>query len=660
MQARSLKLLALRLSESEQRLAAIMLVLALAVLPHVTHLPVWIPALALGAGVWRSLLEHRGWPLPNRWLRSGIALLGMFSVAASYRTLNGLEAGTALLTLMAGIKLLETRDTRDFTILLFLSYFLLFSALLFDQSLLRLPYLLLTAWLTTTTLLRLHAAHLQLSYREALKLTGKMLLQALPLAVLLFLFFPRLSGQFWTLPTREGATSGLSEEMSPGDVSELSLSSNVAFRVHFNGPPPPPAQRYWRAIVLHSFDGRTWRRERGGPFFWQQEVTPAGQTYEYRISIEPTNQRWLPALDFPMTWPQRRAFLTPDFQLISPEPVSTLTVLQLQSSIAYTMRSDLPMTLRRADTALPGERNPRARALARELRAQASSDADYVDAVLKLFREQAFYYTLEPPRLEADSIDDFLFNTKRGFCEHFASAFTMLMRAAGLPARVVTGYQGGEFNSFGEYLIVRESDAHAWSEVWLEDRGWIRVDPTAAVAPQRIERGLDAAINADEPVPGRLLRQSVLLSRIRLSWDALNTFWNDHVVGFDIADQQSVLGWIGIQDADWRNLGMALVIAFVVCIGSLMAYLAWRYQPRQRDPAAVAYAVLKRKLAKKKIDGAPHEGPVDFLTRVAAARPDLAAVLRELRDLYVALRYEPQPTKQQLSRLKYLVDRLQP
>lgn len=648
----------LRFGENERRLAAVLLVVALAMLPHLTHLPFWIPLLTAGAAGWRLTLEHFGKPLPWRWLRIAIALLGLGSVAVSFRTLNGLDAGTALLALMAGVKLLETRSTRDFTVLLFLSYFLLFAALLYDQDLLLLPYLLIVATLTTAGLLRLHVQRPLLRQRESLLLTGKMLLQALPLAILLFLFVPRLPGQFWAVPTRGGATTGLSEEMSPGDVSELSLSSTIAFRVRFAGTAPPPAQRYWRAIVMHSFDGRTWRRDRDGVFFPPQSVTPAGDTYRYRLTLEPNNQRWLPVLDFPMRWPMPRAFMTPDFQLVSPFPVTALTALDLESSMAYTTRSGLSATMRRMDLRLPMERNPRARALAAQLRAQAGSDAEYVNAVLRLFREQEFYYTLEPPRLEANAIDDFLFNTRRGFCEHFASAFTVLMRAAGIPARVVTGYQGGEFNALGEYFIVRNSDAHAWSEVWLDDRGWIRVDPTAAVAPQRIERGLDAAISSDELVPGRLLRQNEWLSRIRLGWDAINTFWNDRIVGFDADEQRSMLESLGVRDPDWRSLGIALVAAFAACIAGLMLYVAWQFRPRTQDPAAIAFAVLKRKLARQHFEIRPYEGPVDLLTRAAVARPDLAATLRELRDTYVAYRYEPQPSSEQLSRLRYLVDQL--
>lgn len=639
-------------------LAAVAAVLLLALAPHVPHLPFWIPVLIVSALLWRLWIELHAVALPARWLRSLIALAALLLVAVSYRTLNGLEAGTALLATMAGMKLIETRGTRDHTILIFISFFLLFAELLYNQSIGMLPYLLLCATLIVATLLRLHDGGAGMTYRAALKRSARMLLQALPLAVLLFLFFPRLPGQFWAVPARDTATTGLSEEMSPGDVSELSLSSTVAFRAEFTGELPPSAQRYWRAIVLHDFDGRTWRRERGSMLPPQSVTLTAKEIYDYRLLLEPNNQRWIPVMDIPVQWSLRRSFMTGDLQLITPEPITQLTAADMRSATQYQFGTQLPASTRRVDTRLNGNANPRTRELAAQLRAQNNSDADYIAAVLRLFNQQAFVYTLEPPRLEANAVDDFLFNTKRGFCEHYASAFTVLMRAAGIPARVVTGYQGGEYNSLGGYLIVRESDAHAWSEVWLQDKGWVRVDPTAAVSPQRIERGIDSALASNESVPGRALRQSEFFNRLRLGWDAVNTYWKERVVQFDANDQRSLMNWMGVKDPDWRTLGLGLVVAFVLFFFALMGYLTWRFRPKRRDPAVTAYSVLKRKLERCQLHSPPYEGPVDFLTRAAIARPELATQLREMRDLYVELRYGVQPTTQQLSRLRYLVDQV--
>lgn len=630
--------------------------LALAILPHLPHLALWTTLLCAAAAALRIAIELRRRPLPPKWLRILVALAALAGVLLTYRTLNGVEAGTALLVVMAGMKLLETRSVRDLTIIVFLSYFALFAALLYEQELLRLPYLLLAAWLLTATLMRIHQRTSAMPVREAAGITARMFLQALPLAVLLFLFFPRLPGQFWSMPARSQASSGLSEEMSPGDVSELSLSGEIAFRAHFAGELPAPRERYWRGPVLHEFDGRTWRTARSG--FIEQSLEVSGEPYRYRLTIEPNQRRWIFALDLPTQWLRRDVRRTSDFQLMTRDAIATSSSFELQSATRYRVTGSLPHLMRQVDSRLPEQRNPRSIALARALRASAGSDAAFIEAVLRKFRTEEYFYTLEPPRLAADSVDDFLFNTRRGFCEHFASAFTVLARAAGIPARVVTGYQGGEYNPIGDYLIVRQSDAHAWSEVWLEERGWVRVDPTAAVAPERIERGLDAAMPASEPVPGRLLRNHGWLSSLRLAWDAANTFWNDQVIEFGERQQRWLLRQLSIDDFRWEYLGFALAAALIAFFLTLSGWLAWRYRPRARDPIAQVYEQLCRKLARRALPRQPHEGPSDYLRRIAQARPGLARPLHEIRDLYVSLRYGPAPLNSQLSRLKFLVNQL--
>lgn len=642
-----------------QRLLWVVAALALSVAPHLPHLAPWVVLIAVVGAAWRITVEIKDWPLPPKWLRIIVAFAALLGVLATYRTLNGVEAGTALLVVMAGMKLLETRSVRDLTVIVFLSYFALFAAFLYNQQLMLLPYMLATAWLLTVTLMRIHESTTTLRVREAAAMSGKMLLQALPLAALLFVFFPRLPGQFWAVPARSQASTGLSDEISPGDVSELSISGALAFRVKFEADAPPPRERYWRGPVMHDFDGRTWRR--GQAWFKEQAIAATGAEYRYRITIEPHQRRWVFALDAVTGWPARLTARTPDFQLLTyrDRPISTVAAFELTSSTGYRVEGPLPKAMQAADLRLPPDRNPRSLALAKQLRAQAGSDAAFVDAVLKKFRDEEYFYTLEPPRLELDSVDDFLFNTRRGFCEHFASAFTVLARAAGIPARIVGGYQGGEFNPVGGYLIVRQSEAHAWSEVWLDGRGWVRVDPTAAVAPERIESGgLDAAMAADEPVPGRLLRQSEWLTRMRLTWDAANAFWNDQVVDFGEAQQRWLLQSFDIDEVRWEYLGVGLFIALASFFAVLSAYLAWRFRPRRRDPVSQTYAALCRKLAARQIVRAPHEGPVDYLKRAARARPEVAKALDEIRSVYVSLRYGPSPLDSELSRLKHLVNQL--
>jgi transglutaminase-like putative cysteine protease len=639
-----------------RKLQWVLLGLALALAPHVSHFPAWVTLLCATTALYRLIIDFRQSELPPKWLRILVALGGSLAVLMTYRTLNGVEAGTALLALMAGFKLLETQSVRDLTVIVFLSYFSLFAAFLYSQSLLQLPYMLLAAWLLTATLMRIHQTTLSMPSREAMILTGKMFMQALPLAILLFLFFPRLPGQFWAIPARGQASTGIDDEMSPGDVSDLSISGAIAFRVHFEGQLPPPEERYWRGPVLHDFDGRTWRRARA--LFLSQTIKAQGGDYRYRLTMEPTQRHWVFPLDVAVHWKGPTAIRTADNMILTRDPITTLTTFAIQSSTHYSIEGDLPRAMLSADLMLPEHRNPRSIALARELRARAGSDEAFIQSVLSKFRREQYFYTLEPPRLQTDAVDDFLFTTKRGFCEHFASAFTLLARAAGIPARVVTGYQGGEFNPMGNYLIVRQSDAHAWSEVWLAGKGWVRVDPTAAVAPERIERGMDAAIPASEAVPGRLLRQNALFSQLRLMWDAANTFWNDQVVDFGNAQQQWLMSWFGADDADWRTLGTALVATFLLFFAAMSAYLAWRFRGKRREPLAQIYAQLCRKLARHGLAREPHEGPNDYLHRIANSRPDLATAIDEMRALYVSLRYGPNALPGQLSRLKFLVNQL--
>jgi len=627
---------------------------ALTVLPQLGDISLWLTILAGVTVTWRIVAELRQWRLPHKWIRIAVAFAAMLSVFATYRTLNGLEAGTAFLVVMGAIKLLETQNKRDLTIVLFVSYFLLFAGFLYDQDLLLLPYMLLAIWILTATLMRVHqSAHMR--SREALGTTAKMFLQAIPLAALLFVFFPRLPGQFWSLPAREQARTGIDDEVSPGDVSELSVSGTLAFRVRFDGAVPPPRERYWRGPVLHDFDGRTWRRAQY-PYV-ERRLLPTGPTYKYRLVMQPSQRVWIFGLDAVTTWP-RNARRTFDYQLWANRPIATLMVYDLESASNYVVEGPLPNLLRAAALRLPEGRNPRSLEFARTLRSQVDSDEAFIAAVLNKFRDEEYFYTLEPPRLESNSVDDFLFNTKRGFCEHFASTFTMLARAAGIPARVVAGYQGGEFNPMNGYFNVRQSDAHAWSEVWIEGKGWMRVDPTAAVSPQRIESGIDAAISEDEEVPGRIFVRSTLLSQLRNAWDAANTFWNEQIVKFGQAQQQSLLSLIGIHDADWRALGWGLVATLIGFFASMSLYLALRYRPPRREPLVQAYEQLCKRFARINLPRAEHEGPHDYLTRVAVARPELAKQLSEVRALYVNLRYGPNPLSSDISRFRFLINQL--
>ncbi len=427
---------------SYEQLAGITACLALAMVAHLGSLPVWVLAtVAVSAGI-RLLLARRGRPAPPRGVRLIIGVLAAALLYLQFRTFNGLSAGTALLVLMAGLKLLETDTRRDIYVITLIIYFVSLSALLEGNSFWLLAYLIGVCWLTTATLLRLTSTLPAPDWRRSLRYAGRILSQALPLALVFWLLFPRFAGPLWHIPDEGGtAGSGLSDTMSPGDITELALSDEIAFRVRFATAPPPPQERYWRGPVMHEFNGHTWRRAKSASMT-APALQPQGPAYRYTLSLEPHQHNWIFALDWPSHWNLPRGALTSDYTLVQPEPVSRPMDVAVTSYTRVQSSEPLRTRLRQMDTKLPADRNPRTAELAQTLRGAHPDDMDYVRAVLNLFTEQEFYYTLTPPRLADDSVDKFLFDTKRGFCEHYASAFAVLMRAAGIPARVVTGYQG--------------------------------------------------------------------------------------------------------------------------------------------------------------------------------------------------------------------------
>jgi transglutaminase-like putative cysteine protease len=484
--------------------------------------------------------------------------------------------------------------------------------------------------------------------------TGAMLLKAAPVALVMFFFFPRVEGNFWGAPSAERALTGLTEEMSPGDISDLTQNDVVAFRVRFKGEVPPPALRYWRGPVLTRFDGYTWKRG-DAEFYRLPAIEHAGDPVDYVVTLEPTGQQMLFALDMAESWTPGLAVQSWDFGLRTRNPVNDVLRYEVRSHPSYRAGVRLDKALRNSSLGLHGERNPRTAELAKRMRSAAGSEAAYIQDVLAMFRQQEFYYTLTPPGLARDSVDDFLFNTRQGFCGHFASAFTNLMRAAGIPARVVAGYQGGDWNPIGGYLIVRQAHAHAWSEVWMPGTGWRRVDPTAAVAPERVQRGLEASFAGSELLPSVLESDSPILWRVRMLWDNLNAEWNDWVVEFDLEMQNEILAELGFDDPGWEAFATALGVGLAVTVASLFAWLAIESRPRRADPAAAVYRRFLGRLARRGIESGIGEAPRDFAQRVRRLRPDLGVPALAITETYLRLRYGPAPEAADLKLLRRLV-----
>lgn len=630
-----------------------------ALAPHLLHLQAWVTAFVFAICAWRVIAELRDWRLPGAFLRGVIAIGVTAGVVQGYATITGLDGGTALLALMSALKLLETRAPRDHTVLIFIGWFLCLAAFLYAQDIATMLWVFPTVWLLAAALLRVSRRGADGPALRPFRTTGAMLLKAAPVALVLFLFFPRLAGSFWGAPSAERALSGLTDEMSPGDISDLTLNDVVAFRVRFNGDPPPPPLRYWRGPVLSEFDGYTWFRGDTSPLLLPP-VRPLGEPVDYTVTLEPTGQQMLFALDMVQSWTRGLADQVWDYGLRTRRPIHAVIQYEARSYPDYTAGIELSPALRNRNLQLPSGRNPRTLALAERLRASAAGDSGYVRAVLDLFRAQEFYYTLTPPGLDRNSVDDFLFNTRQGFCGHYASAFTMLMRAAGIPARVVGGYQGGDWNPLGGYLIVRQSHAHAWSEVWLPESGWTRVDPTGAIAPERIERGIEASFPDEELLPGGLMRDSDFFWQVGMAWDNVNALWNDWVVKFDRLRQEELLMELGFDDADWEDFAAALGIGLAAAMALLFAWLAFEFRPKRRDPAALSYARFVRRLERRGIELPTGEAPRDFAKRVRRLRPDLGTESLAITELYLRLRYGPAPAANDLQLLRGLVARFRP
>ena len=613
--------------------------LGLALLAGIPTLPAWIAAVVgIVAGI-RLVLAARGGDAPPRTVRLMIAAMAIGLLFLQFRTFNGLSAGSALLSLVAGLKLLETRTRRDLYVVPMIIYFLSLAAILQSESFWLLAYLVGVCWLTSATLMRVGRVSRGGNWRGSIRHAGRIVAQALPLALALWLFFPRLGSPLWQTPNASNqATSGLSDTMSPGDITDLGLSDDIAFRVHFNGDPPPRSERYYRGPVLHDFDGHTWSRTAAGALAAPPLVFK-GKAYQYTVSLEPNQHTWLFALDWPSQWDTAREVLTNDYMLMQITPVSTPTDIVATSYTHSEAAQPLTNAMRQRDTQLSRNHNPRTLQLAATMRSEHPDDLDYIHAVLDMFHEQLFYYTLNPPLLSDDSVDGFLFDSKRGYCGHYASAFAVLMRAAGIPTRVVTGYQGGTFNRFANYWILRQSDAHAWDEVWIEGSGWLRLDPTGSIAPERVEAGLSDLAAQGAADTSRWEQRSTWFTDVRLRLDALRVMWRDRILRFNQGSQEKLLAWMHIPEPDGQKV--ALVLS--ACLILAMVWLTWQVRqdltPRTRDPLTRAYERLCRRLAAIGLPRSPHEGAEAYAARIAVTRPDLAATVVTLCRHYSQLRY---------------------
>ncbi|MDX9995507.1 MAG: DUF3488 and transglutaminase-like domain-containing protein [Rhodocyclaceae bacterium] len=605
-----------------------------AFLPLTLQVPVWLSVAAGAAFVWRAALAWGHQPLPTRWVLVFVTLAGTAGVFLEYRTLFGQRAGVALLLIFLALKQLEARAPRDGLAIVLLAYFLTLTQFFEDQSIPVAATMLATLAVATATLASLTDPRDQ--PQILLGRAGLLLAQALPFMLILFVLFPRVSGPLWGLPADAySGLTGLSDNMSPGTINNLIQSDAIAFRVRFDGPVPPKRDLYWRGPVLTRLDERTWRPgEKAIARELPYRPLADGAVFAYTVTLEPHNRPWLFALELPVTLPPG-AFRSTDFQLHARKPVRERLRYTLRSQTAVAHPGESPDTLAAARQ-LPAGLNPRTREVGAGWTADGNSDAARLQRAIDFMRERTLVYTLRPPLMGRDVADEFLFDHRRGFCEHFASAFVVLMRAAGVPARVVTGYQGGERNPVDDTWVIRQSDAHAWAEVWLEGRGWVRVDPTATSAPARIEENLAAAVPVGDPLPF-LARGYHFLRDLRYRWWAINNAWNQWVLGYDPQRQRDLLERLGMKSPDWQTMTATLAVLCGAVLLALTGWMLWR-RPHP-DRVQRQWLRLSRRLARRGLARQTWEGPADYAERIARAQPAKAAEIRRIATLYAGLRY---------------------
>lgn len=617
----------------------------LVILPFVPHLPVWLAPIWLGCAAWRIQVYRMRAAFPPAWLK-GLLLLAVVGGLVVSSAGFDLNAAAALLVSAFILKVLEMRRRRDALVVVFLGFFVLVTGYLFESGLLAALYSLLPIAALVAALIGLQQSRLALQLGPTLRLAATLLLQALPLLLVLFLLFPRL-GPLWSLPqAKPQGMSGLSDRMAPADIVELSRSSALAFRVGFEGAPPPRDELYWRALTLERFDGREWSQHAAHATPSAPQWRARGEPLRYSVVMEPSGRTWLYGLDVAQT-DLPRVRQGADFRLEHWRPVDQPLLYPVTSwPAALRETTASPATLQRA-LQLPEAGNPQARLWARQLRAEHAQPQALVQAMLAHFREQPYVYSLRPPPVGVHIVDDFLFASRKGFCLHFAGAMTFVLRAAGIPARLVAGYQGGEYNPAGNYLTVRQFDAHAWVEYWLPEQGWQRVDPTFAVAPERIEQGLEQALGeeqsflADAPLDLLRYRDVAWLNDLRLGWERINYGWQRWVLGYQAEQQWRLLReWFGV--VDWRALGGLLLMALAVPLSLLTLWLLapWR---RRADPLSRLYARFEALLARHGLRRASGEGPRDFAERAAQVLAAQREPILGFARLFEQARYAGQP-----------------
>jgi transglutaminase-like putative cysteine protease len=637
--------------------------LALALLPQLERMPTSIVLITLAPLVWRVTSEFRRWkPLPA-WLRHGATALALLALFTAHGNITGRSAAVNLLAVMLALKLVECYRVRDARLVVGFTLFLAATQFLFTHGILMPVYGASVIAMAMVALVHLqrHEAwadigpppRVKTSLWSELGFSLRLLALAVPAALAFFILFPRLANPLWGIPENTlDAKTGLSDSMSPGSIQQLFMDDSPAFRVKFDGSPPPQAELYWRGPVLWRFDGRTWKGSFYGSNIRAPSVPLGSGNRAYTVQMEPNERNWLFALDYP-TRPPEDARVTLDFQILRKDPVIQLLEYSLVSNPEFVDMPALKHAIRGEALQLPEDANPRTRELVERWREQTPGDLDFARRVLDHFREQAFYYSLETTLLGADPVDEFLFDTRSGYCEHYASAFAVMMRMAGIPARVVTGYQGGWFSELGDYVLVRQSDAHAWAEIWLAGSGWTRIDPTAAVSPSRVRQGSLSAVG--DP---RHLLDFAWLRRVRNSADIIQQRWNDWVIEYGARRQAELFMPVGLGRVSPAQLTIILFVVIGILGAVLFPFVMRIRGPGSNDPVQRLWARFLKRLGAAGFTAPPSHGSTELSAAAARALPADATAIRRIGRLYTLCRYAAVPAP--LQDLKQEVARFRP
>jgi transglutaminase-like putative cysteine protease len=647
---------AMRDELNPQVLLLLLTAVGLAALPHLGHISPVLSLFFYALLLWRLLGVWRPHYLPNGRVIFLLMILGAVLLYSRHQGEWGREFGTSVFVVALGLKLLELNRKRDVYLVSYLAFIVIASQFLFQQHIAMAAWCLLICCLLLAGLAAINGG--QTRNKAALRTAAMLMIQALPVAAVIFVLFPRVNAPAWLLSMhdRNKAMSGLNETLEPGSLNQLALSPKLAFRVKFNGEPPPKNQLYWRGPVFSLIDGKAWRITQNDYLVnVQDKPVFSGKAYQYTLLLEPQNSNWVYALDMPAQF-DASLHRNANYQLIGQTKSGEAAEFSLVSYPQYNTGLITKVEYRE-NRQLPHAPSARVIELVRQLHGLDDAPERFIQSLLAYFSRQHFSYSLQPSLTEKspDPVETFLFETRSGYCDHYATAFVYLMRVADIPARVVRGYQGGELNAAGQFLEVRQANAHAWAEVWLEGKGWVRVDPTTAIVPERVERDINVerqvatgtvslmAIAADQQN-----RQSGM-KRVRQFWNSLDYQWRRWVISYGRGNQSRLLATVGIDNLVDAAIWLAASVGVIML---LLAGWTLKIKNKPEDPAVVLYRQFCRKMAKAGVAIRLGEGPSDFAARAKTQKPELGSIIDEISQIFVRLRYQRNASAQDLAMLK--------